>query len=805
MILISSLSAVNIVFKQNVENRVRNNLTVAKRVFSRLIEVQTKRLSDNAYILSSDFGFKQVIATQDHKTILSALDNLLLRIDADMAVLVSLQYQVLADTAHPDKNSQFFSPELIELAEQQGFANSMVIIDGTPHQMVVTPVMAPDLKAWLCISFKLSQIQIDELQQLTQSDITLLQVWEGRSPILITSSLPETSRINLVKSLQETNWRTQNPFSMQLNKTRYITSILNLSGNQQVAIIAVLQKSLEDELKPFYRLQWFLFAIAAISLFLAFIGSLLVARSVSRPVKALVSGVREVAQGNYDYRINVDRADEIGELSNAFNDMATQKGVQKSLREAKDSAESASQAKTDFLANMSHELRTPLNSILGYAQLLKMPNFTSRQQIKALDVIEKSGLHLLNLINEILDLSKIEVGQLQLQLGDFNLRQLMDIILDTVQAKAERKGLKLKADYKFNSSIGINSDEQRLRQILVNLLDNAIKYTESGQVTFTVHRISQRYYRFCVEDTGIGMHSDHLQTIFASFHQLHQTYDYIEGTGLGLAISKQLVLLLGGDLQVASTLGQGSQFWFELDLIEVEDCVHAETGLSVETLSKRFKSNGQKILVADDKIDNRSLLRDMLSPMGFLISEAVDGQDCMQQALKLKPDIILMDSKMPVMDGVETCKRIRACADIKNTVIIAISANVFESHRQQCFEAGADGFIARPVQLELLLTQLARFADLQPDHEFSSEETIAEISDKHLSLHYPARHYIQRLLTIAQQGDIQAILLLATEIGQQDQNCNLFIEQVTHLAEEFQINKICKILTEALSEANKKS
>lgn len=312
-------------------------------------------------------------------------------------------------------------------------------------------------------------------------------------------------------------------------------------------------------------------------------------------------------------------------------------------------------------------------------------------------------------------------------------------------------------------------------------------------------------YRFCVEDTGIGIRSEHLHTIFTSFSQIHQTHDYAEGTGLGLAISKQLVLLLGGQLKVASTFGQGSQFWFELNLQEVDQGVHSETALSAGALITRMKGNPQKILIADDKTDNRALLRDMLSPMGFSISEAENGRDCMQQALNWKPDLILMDSRMPVMDGLEACQRIRARAETKNIVIIAISANVFESHRQLCIEAGADGFIAKPVQLEALLTLLARFTDLQPDHDKRYLTPVAEKPDKPRVLHYPATHYVQRLLVFAQQGDIQAIHQLTAEIRQQNQNCDVFTERVTSLAEGFQIKKIRALLTHALSDSNKKS
>lgn len=775
---------------------------VAKQVFTKLIDIQTQRLSEKAYILSSDFSFKQVVATQDRPTILSSLENLLFRIEADMAVLVSKQYQILADTAHPTQTGLFFATELIKKAEQQGMASSIVFVDGEPYQTVVTPVMAPNLIAWLCISIKLDQMRLDELQQLTLTDISLLFIPKDSLPVLISSSLSEVDR-KLVSDIQGVNWQQKNTFNLKLKQTHYINSSLNLSSHKQGDIIAVMHKSLNELLEPFYQLQWVLLLIAAASLLLAFMGSLFISRSVSRPVKALVSGVRAVGKGDYDYRIKVTSADEMGELSQAFNEMAIQHGLQKTLRQAKESAESASQAKSDFLANMSHELRTPLNSILGYAQILKTQDYDAERQVKALNIIENSGQHLLNLINEILDLSKIEAGLLQLQANPFNLKQLLDIITDLVRQKAESKNLLFTLKYDFDESIWVHGDEQRLRQILINLLNNAIKYTETGEVIFIVNKTSAKHFHFCVKDTGIGIHADHLQLIFSSFQQLHQTQDLIEGTGLGLAISKQLVQLFGSELKVSSQLGIGSQFEFEIELEEVRSEETHLVTLSNKTVTKKISGQGHVILIADDIALNRSLLRDMLSPMGFLIIEVDNGLDCIEQTLKNKPDIILMDSRMPVMDGLETCRKIRHCSDIMDTVVLIVSANVFESHRQQCLAAGADGFVEKPIYLDALLTQLERFINLYPDslqvESVNSEPIVAE------QIIYPIKKDLESLLNYAQQGDIQAIREFIKNIRQYDQNSILFTEQVLVLANNFQINKIRTLLKEGLEKRNNNS
>ncbi len=790
-------------YKQNANQQIEKSLNVAKRVFNRLLEVQAQRLSENAFLLASDFGFKQVIATQDHKTILSALDNLQHRIGADAAMLVSLDLQLRADTAHPDETGAFFASNVVKQAQQAGKASSIVLIEGKPYQMVVVPILAPDVIGWLCVSFKISHILVDQLQQLTQAHISLLQIWHPDRISLLTSSLPDSTSQALLKKSSDIDWRNLDSQLLTLDQNRYITSTSDLASNDQVSIIAVLQKSLDSELMPFKRLQWLLLGIGLMSLLLAFLGSLLVARSVSRPVKKLVSGVREVGKGQYDSRIQVNSADEIGELGMTFNEMAIRKGQQEALQQAKESAESASQAKSEFLANMSHELRTPLNSILGYAQLLKRNRLSPKKQINALETVEKSGQHLLSLINEILDLSKIEAGHLQLQATTFDLHQMLNNIVETMHSRAERKGLAFECNFFLKTTQWLITDEQRLYQVLMNLLENAIKYTESGKVIFEVEMMTGKH-RFSVADTGIGIAPEHLGDIFTSFHQLHKTQSYVEGTGLGLAISEQLVRLLGGQLQVESQSGEGSKFWFALKLPLSKRADTAETILSDGQIITAMKGNRRKILITDDETDNRNLLVDMLSPFDFELHEAINGQDCIEQTLTWKPDLILMDSRMPVVDGLDACRRIRSTKEIKQIKIIAISANVYEHHRLLCLEAGADDFLSKPLQLQQLLEIIARHTGLEPVYEISKPVTLSKINGIDKDCTYPPNNYLERLLISAEQGDIQEIRKQLDELKQFDSNHLDFIEHLESLADDFQINKICQFLNLAINKTDKK-
>ncbi len=679
------------------------------------------------------------------------------------------------------------------------------MLNAHPHQMVIVPILAPDTIAWLCVSFKIRHILVDELQQLTQAHVSLLQITRPDKTSLLTSSLGDSTSKALITKFATINWQNAETIPLELNQTHYLSSVAKLASNDNVSIIAVLQKSLDKELTPFYRLQWVLLAIALASLLLALIGGLLVARSVSKPVKKLVEGVREVGKGRYDYRIAVHSSDELGELGLAFNEMAIRKGQQEALRQAKESAESASQAKSEFLANMSHELRTPLNSILGYAQLLQRSNLPREKQLNSLQTIEQSGQHLLSLINEILDLSKIESGRLELQPTSFDIHRMLVNIMTTLQTRANTKGLTLEGDFSLQDSLWVKADELRLRQVLINLVDNAIKYTETGKVLFKVEFDDGRYH-FLIEDTGIGIAQEHLKDIFTSFLQLHQpTHSYVEGTGLGLAICDQLVRLMGGQLYVTSQLSQGSRFWFDLALPQADHEKQSKTSVTEGQKIAALNGGRRKILITDDEAENRLLLTDMLSGFDFELRQALNGQDCINQAQEWQPDLILMDSKMPVIDGLEACSLIRNTANIKDIKIISISANAYEHHHQNCLEAGANDFLAKPFQLEALLLMIALQIDLKP--VYKTRKIVVSSTNKRFeeTASFPPKQLLQELLNSAEQGDIQAVREQIKTLDLAGTDHLSFQAKLNSLADDFQINKICQLIKQAIETQGEKT
>jgi signal transduction histidine kinase/DNA-binding response OmpR family regulator len=541
----------------------------------------------------------------------------------------------------------------------------------------------------------------------------------------------------------------------------------------------------------------------------ALVGAILLGLYTSRwitlPILRLRKASEAITAGSLDQTVTVNGIDELAALAQSFNRMAGQLKTSftelesrveertADLKQAIVRADNANQAKSEFLANMSHELRTPLNGILGYAQILQRSEDLSDRGSKGVSVIHQCGSHLLTLINDVLDLSKIEARKMELYGSDFHFPSFLEGIAEICRIRADQKGVAFIYE-PTPLPMGINADEKRLRQVLINLLGNAIKFTDKGNVTFLVEttpteKSGMFTARFSIKDTGVGMAADQLDRIFLPFEQVGSTKKQSEGTGLGLSISQKIIELMDSRLEVLSELGRGSTFGFEVALTESAEWAVAARKNSQGTV-EGYQGEKRKILIVDDRWENRAVIVNLLEPIGFEMIEAADGKEGLLQ-LAAVPDLVITDLAMPVMDGFEMLKALRQ--KHPTLPVIVSSASVFELDQAESIKAGGNTFLAKPVQAETLLEQIQEQLGLEWIYQAevpTEDQPMGEIV-------LPSIAILKQFAQLVDEGDFFALQEQAQALAA-DAQYIVFTEMVIQLAEGFQAKKLTTLLQQHL-------
>ena len=547
-----------------------------------------------------------------------------------------------------------------------------------------------------------------------------------------------------------------------------------------------------DEARQILKEQEFrVNAVVLLSIVLFILSFFIILFRIIYPIDNLRNVMLKLSKNDMEVELEKNKFDdEVGDMIGAveiFKDN-TQKLItsEHQIKLAMQEATTANKAKSIFLARMSHELRTPLNAILGFTNILKKSMNTSNQEKENLNIIKRSADHLLSIINEILELSKIEAGKMELSPKEFNFYELIKDIENLFATRYETKGLDFSIQISKNLPKYIKADVQRLRQILINLLGNSLKFTKKGEIKLVIYETHNKIF-FELKDSGIGISKENLEKVFKPFVQVKQDSYTEQGTGLGLAITKELITLMGGNIYVKSEVNVGTQFYFSINYEKVEEKNFVQKNEEKEIIGVKNENFTKTILVVDDIKENRDLIVLLLNSYGFKTLQANSGLEALKLYDEEKIDLIFMDILMENLDGLETTKQIRSKENGKNIPIIALSANVYDEDKKEALKSGANDFLPKPVEEKDILLILEKYLKIELEYENEKNEDKIDMKNEIKNL---PKEFFEKLREMVLNMDNDGILHLLDEyrvtVGLRN--------YINILLEEFKYQELIKFL-----------